>query len=644
MRLLLLVALLLPNALRAQPVPDEIDYSVANLNPLLYLAGGDAVIRINARSFEVKSASQAVEKVHFAVTVMEESARSAGEMSIGYDGRLRSLGSFRGALYDATGKRIRKMGKDDQMDMSAFSSVVDFSDNRVRSGFLYHDEYPYTVEYTWEIEHDGLISWPAFYPDDERASVAYAAYEVSAPDDVSFRYYAFKIDLEPDYDRTDRRGRTVRWSVQNRPSLAREDWAPTYTERMPSIQVAPDAFEVERARGDLTSWQTFGQWYHDLQVGRDRLAPETVARVEEAVESAESTTEKARRLYAMMQDHTRYISVQLGLGGWQSFPAEYVEERSYGDCKALTNYLISLLRAADVEAYPVLIRAGAGAASVLADFPANQFNHVITAVPLAATDTSPADTLWLEATSQTTPFGWLGTFTSDRVGLLVKDGASQIVHTPAMQPEQNGQHRTVDVTLQPNGSANLTLVDRYSGAQKDRMHGVLHERTSTEQIATVSRTYALPSYEVVSFDPAPLSARDLEAAMPVALRANRYARSVGSRLFVPLSPASQVDYGLEASDERLLPIHMGYPYLDTDTVRIALPPGYTIEALPSPIEEQTDFAHYSAQVEQVEGSLIYTRRLELMQSRIPADQYADVRAFFQTVARADGAQAVLKKE
>ncbi len=644
MRLLFLLVLLLPTALRAQPVPDEIDYSVGALNPLLYIGGGDAVIRINATSFEVKSASKAVEKRHFAVTVLEESARSAGEMQIGYDDRLRSLKSFRGALYDATGKRIRKMGKDDQMDMSAFSSTVDFSENRVRSGFLYHDAFPYTVEYTWEIEHDGLISWPAFYPDDERASVAYAAYEVSAPDDVTFRYHAYRTDLAPDFDRAERSRRTVRWTVRDRPSLAREDWAPTYGERMPSIQVAPDAFEVERARGDLTSWQTFGQWYHDLQVGRDRLAPATAARVQEVVEGAATTTEKARRLYAMMQDHTRYISVQLGLGGWQSFPAEYVEERSYGDCKALTNYLISLLRAADVEAYPVLIRAGANAASVLADFPANQFNHVITAVPLASTGSAPADTLWLEATSQTTPFGWLGTFTSDRAGLLVKDGASQIVRTPPMQAEQNGQHRTVNVALAANGGADLVLVDRYSGAQKDRMHGSLHERTSTEQMATVSRTYALPSYEVVRFDPSPLSTRHLEGAMPVALRANRYARSVGSRLFVPLSPASQVDYGFEEAEDRALPIHMGYPYLDTDTVRIALPAGYTIEALPSPVDEQTEFAHYSAQVESVDGALVYIRRLQLTQSRIPAEQYAAVRAFFQTVARADGAQAVLKKE
>ncbi len=57
--LLLLLFVLLPATVRAQPVPDEIDYSVARLNPLLYLGGGDAVVRVNARSFHVKSPSRA---------------------------------------------------------------------------------------------------------------------------------------------------------------------------------------------------------------------------------------------------------------------------------------------------------------------------------------------------------------------------------------------------------------------------------------------------------------------------------------------------------------------------------------------------------------------------------------------------------
>ncbi|MDP4989490.1 MAG: DUF3857 domain-containing protein, partial [Polaribacter sp.] len=108
-----------------------------------------------------------------------------------------------------------------------------------------------------------------------------------------------------------------------------------------------------------------------------------------------------------MQQKTRYISVQIGIGGWEPIAANLVDDVGYGDCKGLTNYTKALLDVADVTAYYTVVYAD-DRIDVDKDFSSLQGNHVILNIPNNGKD------VWLECTSQTMPFGFLGDFTDDR--------------------------------------------------------------------------------------------------------------------------------------------------------------------------------------------------------------------------------------
>src|SRR4030095_3800912 len=132
------------------------------------------------------------------------------------------------------------------------------------------------------------------------------------------------------------------------------------------------------------------------------------------VKDAPSESEKIKRIYEYMQNNFRYVSIQLGIGGYRPFSATFTDQKKYGDCKGLSNYMKAALKSVGIKSHIAIINAQYNAEPVDPDFPANNFNHAILCVP-------GKDTIWLECTSSSAEFGKLGTFTENRNALLVTE-------------------------------------------------------------------------------------------------------------------------------------------------------------------------------------------------------------------------------
>ena len=154
--------------------------------------------------------------------------------------------------------------------------------------------------------------------------------------------------------------------------------------------------------------------YYDLIKVTHDLSESTINEIQELVKNENSKIDKAKKIYQYVQDKVRYISVQVGIGGWKPFNASEVDKSSYGDCKALTNYTMSLLKAANIKSNYSLVYAGNSQRNIEGDFTSIQGNHVILNIPQ---DTK--EDIWLECTSQKMPFGFIGDFTDNRDVLVI---------------------------------------------------------------------------------------------------------------------------------------------------------------------------------------------------------------------------------
>ena len=187
-------------------------------------------------------------------------------------------------------------------------------------------------------------------------------------------------------------------------AIEREPYAIPIYEHTPTVILAPTEFSYYGTDGDLSTWKSYGNWICQLIEDKMELPEERIHFLEELVATQNDTLSKVKAIYKYLQEETRYVSVQLGIGGFEPLSAQKVDEVKYGDCKALVNYMRAMLNAVGINSYYTLINAGRSAKKIIPEFPSQDFNHVILCVPVSN------DTVFLECTDQFSPFGFFRQF------------------------------------------------------------------------------------------------------------------------------------------------------------------------------------------------------------------------------------------
>lgn len=597
----------------------------------------NAIIKSMQQIVDIWSENEMVEHVYKRITILNEKGREWAQDVIYYN-KFRKIRNLTGVLLAADSSVVQSKLRDGNVqDVSAVSDFSLHEDGRYKVAMLTHTQYPFTVVYEYDIVHEGFFDLPTWYVQYPTIPIKHTRYEITAPTNYNFRYHKQNTDLQPIIQNGANQKKYI-FEAFNQPKWEPEAMSYPWRDSAPAVLFTPNAFRLAGTQGSAESWQKLGAWYDFLQTNRQVLSPEKVAFVQNLVADAPTKAEKVRRIYAHLQKTTRYISVQLGIGGWQTYDAKYVEKNQYGDCKALTNYMLAMLQAVNIEAFPALVQAGERAADVIGEFPSNQFNHVILAVP------DDGKYIWLENTSQTQAFGHLGAFTADRNVLLVKPNGGELVRTPKSVATDNLQRFTTIATLDDFGKATFQVQAHYTGDVQSDVRGTLATKTPRDhEIWLREEATDLPNLELISMDFGQLAQNKLDLDLKFSVTVSRYATKSGTRLFFKPNAMNRQNAVPPVSEKRHQPIVLPFPLIETDETRFQVPAGFVAEAVPPPSLIETSFGKYEAKITTEAGALIYTRKLELKTNRIAADQYNAFREFLRQVSLADQQQVVLKK-
>ncbi|MGB5944311.1 MAG: DUF3857 domain-containing protein [Leeuwenhoekiella sp.] len=541
-------------------------------------------------------------------------------------------------VHDASGKEIDHIKNKDFEDVSAVSGVTLYSDDRV----LFLDYTPYSYPITIVLEIDYKSRTTAFLPAWEPLSAYSSSCESSTYTVLHNPGEAFHIkeyNLEGlDITTIKEPGKTV-WTANNLSPIDLEDLAPPFYDIMPRVRLSLEHFHLEGVAGSGGTWQQFGSWMNqNLIAGTQEIPEETQDEIISLTQNLESAEEKARAVYQFVQDKVRYISVQIGIGGWKPMLAEDVDRLAYGDCKALSNYTKSLMDLIGVTSYYAIIYGGDEVRSLDEDIVGVQGNHAVLALDLNDDD----GLTWLECTSQTAPFGHTAGFTDNRNAMLVTPEGGKIVATRKYGAEDNFRKRKVDIALFENGNVTGSLISTSKGLFYDRVN---YMETLDEQKLKefyLSNWNSLNGLSVAQVD-IKNDRRAVDFKETVAFAIPNFVTQVNEDMLLKpnLWGYGRGDIPTRYS-ERKLPFKIEYSKSYEDTVSIKIPVGMYSGDLPEPVSLESEFGTYTASITRTEtGMIVYTRRLTLNGGLFPAEKYEDYRDFYKKMARYDSQKILI---
>ena len=595
----------------------------------------ESVVRYSYVDIEVKGPGRATLKEHKIVTLLTEKAEEEATFFLHYD-KFNTINRADIKVMSADGTVTKKYSKSDMYDRAALDNTTIVSDSRIK--FLRHtvSSYPTTLEIITEETLNSFLhldDWTVVRP---RQAVQESIYKIAADSSAKLKYKTYNFAQEP-VKSTNQSTVTYIWKLSGIKAPKWEEGALSWR-LLPKIAIAPEVFKYDGREGSMSSWQSFGKWIKRLNDELPPLSPTRIAEIKKMTEGLATDKEKAKFLYEYLQKNMRYVSIQLGIGGLKPFAPSFVDQKKYGDCKALSFYMLSLLKAVDIPSYYTVIRAGENEDFTDPDFVIDRANHIILCIPFKN------DTTWLECTSNTQPFGRLGTSTENRYALLIKDDGGELVRTPDSRKEDNRFDSESTIRLHPTGAAEGKIKVHAKGEYRD-MYLYVSSLKKDDQKTFLIRNLNIKQPDI--FDLSHGEDKDGIKEVSFDLEYSKFSdMAAGDKFFYRPVLLDIWSATFPELKNRKTDFYFSHPLIKTNTTTIEVPENFEVGSLPGKVSLKFSHGSYESDFayDKTSNKITGTSKFELDHHIIPATGYTEMQQFMEEVSKSLKKKLVLKKK
>ncbi len=613
-----------PQAYVASNIPDSLKENA------------NSVVRFYEEDVTVKGPGKVSLKVHKVVTILNEKGDDDAILYLGYNKKYDSYSSIEMKVYDPAGNVIKKYHKSDMYDGAASDGFSLVLDDRFLGLKHTIPSYPETIETEFEEDRTSAMNLDEWRIQHDQQSVQFGIYKLAVDSNDGFKFRCKNIVLRP--------SKTVdgvtchyTWQIQNLKATKLEEGAEAWRV-LPRVDLNVKDFLFYGFAGDFSSWKSYGKWLWGLHAQVNTLTPDRAADIKRMTDTIKTDKGKAKFLYNYLQQNMRYVSIQLGIGGLQPFPASFVDQKKYGDCKALSNYMSAMLKAVNIDSYCAVINAEANKEPADPAFAFDSFNHEILCIPFKG------DTTWLECTSNTQPFGKLGSFTENRNALLITEDGGKLVRTPRSTMQDNQFNSEAHITLDADGGAKTMIKILSTGTYREEYIAFATLKSDEQKEEFMRR---LNIKQPISLDVKPVTDVNGVKEVDLSMEYDKFCDiAAGDKQFYRPHAFDLVAFSIPAEEHRKSDYYFETPLQKTCVTTIDLPAGFDIETLPSNQSLKFTYGDYDIKYsfDATKHQVVSTAKFDINNQVIPAAKYTELQEFLDSVVKAQNKKLVIKRK
>jgi len=453
--------------------------------------------------------------------------------------------------------------------------------------------------------------------------VAHAEYVLITP--KSRVFYFNKPNVAGLAKTVEERGdtRIYRFVARNVPPVEPEAQQPPYGELLGHVHVST-----------YKTWDDVGRWYWGLVKDQFVADEEMRRRVVEITKGLTDDRAKVRAVYDYVVQKTRYVALEFGIHGFKPYRCAQIFARGFGDCKDKATLIVTMLKELGIPATIVIVRTGHKGDFETEPASLAPFDHAIAWVPSLD--------LYLDGTAEYTGSSELPAMDRGSLALQINEGKPKLVHLPDPPATESVVSRKTEVTLAPDGQAQIDWRVSVSGvsasAWRQRYHAEATRRARLQEY--LGGEFA----GIELLDVGTNNLEDVEQAVSMRAKgkAPQVARKDGETWSVPVGPHEHLVRDFATLSQRRLDVKLAAQTTNEAEWTIRLPAGAKIVSAPRSATETSPFGSVTVEVET--GATVRVKTtVTLSKSRILADEYRAFRAWCEAVDRTLGQRLVFSR-